>query len=202
MRPTLLLTAAPRRALRLLALAGAVSSLTACAALDNLFGEPAAAAAPGAPRATAVLRTPQGQVGGQVDLVQVAEGVQLTARVAGLTPGPHGFHIHANGVCAPGADGAAFGAAGGHFDPYNTRRHGAPGRPATVNHAGDMPNIPVGAQGRGTIQHINRSVTLRPGPTSALGRTIVVHAGSDDYVTDPAGNSGPRVLCGVIQAAR
>lgn len=182
------------RGARLCAAAAAATALSGCAMMDEWFGgrdRPASA--------VAELMTPQGQPGGRVELVPTGDGVQVTAQVQGLSPGAHGFHIHTNGVCAPGPDGAAFGAAGGHFDPGNANNHGAPGRPASESHAGDMPNIPVGADGRGALRYLNRSVTLATGGNGVIGRSIVVHAGADDYVTDPAGNSGARVLCGVIR---
>ena len=103
---------------------------------------------------------------------------------------------------APDAAGktVAFGAAGGHFDPRSTGRHGQPGDGAA--HAGDTPNLTADAAGKATLRYVNAHVTLQAGPASVLGRALVVHADPDDYKTNPAGNSGARVLCGVIQPAR
>ena len=155
----------------------------------------------------AQLRTATGQAAGRAELVETPAGVEIRLSVQGLTPGPHGFHIHANGACAPGADPAtgqtvAFGAAGGHFDPGQSRNHGHPGQDPHHAHAGELPNITVGADGRGTLRYLNPHVSLSRQPNTAFGRALVVHEGPDDYVTDPAGNAGARVLCGVIGPAQ
>lgn len=150
------------------------------------------------------LRTPGGDVAGQAVLRPVPDGVEIVLTAEGLSPGSHGFHIHTNGSCAPGPDAAGktvdFGAAGGHFDPQNTGRHGHPDDAA--RHAGDAPNLSVGADGKATLRYVSPQVTLQPGKTSVMGRTLVVHAEPDDHKTNPAGNSGARVLCGVVQPAR
>jgi Cu-Zn family superoxide dismutase len=155
-------------------------------------------------QAEATLRTAEGQSAGRATLTDNGAGVSMKIEAAGLTPGPHGFHIHLNGACAPGPDAAtgktvAFGAAGGHFDPGASKHHGAPGGTPTANHAGDQPNLVADAGGRASLEYTNPNVTLSPGQGSVLGRALVVHADPDDYKTDPAGNSGPRVLCGVIE---
>ena len=121
-----------------------------------------------------------------------------------MKPGAHGFHIHANGACAPGPDASSgntvdFGAAGGHFDPGAAHKHGRPGQAANEAHAGELPNLQVGADGRAVLRYVNAHVSLSPGPLSVLGRALVVHADADDYTSNPAGNSGARVLCGVIE---
>lgn len=169
-------------------------------------GTPAPGGANRSP-AVATLLTPSGQSAGRAELTETAAGVEIAITVQGLAPGQHGFHIHANGACAPGADPAtgqtvAFGAAGGHFDPGHSRNHGQPGQPANHAHAGELPNIPVGADGNGSLRYLNTHVTLGRQPNSVFGRALVVHANPDDYASDPAGNSGPRVLCGVIGAAQ
>ncbi|WP_326539303.1 superoxide dismutase family protein [Pseudorhodoferax sp.] len=147
-----------------------------------------------------------GQPRGQAVLTAVPEGVEIVVHAEGLTPGLHGLHIHTNGKCEPGPDPSgktiAFGAAGGHFDPDATGRHGHPEHDAQ-RHAGDVPNLLVDGQGKGSLRFTNPRITLQAGgKTSVLGRTLVVHAEADDYKTDPAGNSGGRVLCGVIEPAR
>ncbi|HEY8359836.1 MAG TPA: superoxide dismutase family protein, partial [Ramlibacter sp.] len=199
-----------------LAAVAAALLLAACGA-PPMAGMPATQATPATPvagasaasRSPAIARlvTPQGQPGGQAQLVDTPAGVQVTIEVQGLAPGKHGFHIHAHGACEPGPDGATgrivpFGAAGPHFDPGATHNHGAPGRPHTEVHAGELPNIEVGADGRGRLQYVNANVTLAPGKQAALGRTLVVHADADDYASDPSGNSGGRVLCGLIEPAQ
>lgn len=163
----------------------------------------------GAPRAATgamvKLMTPQGEPAGQAVLTTVPEGVEIVMNVEKLTPGLHGFHIHTNGSCAPGPDAMGktidFGAAGGHFDPMGSMQHGDPAHAGT-HHAGDAPNLSADAQGKATLRFTNTMVTLVPGKTSVIGKALVVHADVDDYKTNPAGNSGARVLCGVIEAAR
>jgi Cu-Zn family superoxide dismutase len=157
----------------------------------------------GAPQGIARLQAADGSDAGEVRFHDTPQGVHLTVSATGLTPGPHGFHIHANGACAPGPDPTtgsivAFGAAGGHFDPGHTRNHGRPGDPKETAHAGELPNLTADASGRASARALNANLTLAPGPASIMNRTVVVHAQADDYQTDPAGNSGPRVLCGVI----
>lgn len=154
--------------------------------------------------AIARLMTADGRPAGEAQLADTGSGVQITISVQGLTPGNHGFHLHAHGVCAHGPDAASgrivpFGHAGPHFDPGVTRNHGQPGQPMHQVHAGELPNIPVAADGRGTLRYVNTQVTLAEGKQSVLGRTLVVHEKADDYQTDPAGDSGGRVLCGVIE---
>lgn len=161
------------------------------------------------PQARAALVTVTGQPAGQATLRELpgGAGVEIIIQVQDMTPGPHGFHIHANGACAPGPDATtgqtiAFGAAGGHFDPNMTGKHGRPGQSAQQFHAGEAPNIAVGVDRRGSLRFTNPNVTLQPGKASVLGRALVVHEREDDYATNPAGNSGGRIACGVIQAAR
>ncbi len=158
------------------------------------------------PSAVAVLRSADGREAGRVALTQTQAGVRLQADVSGLTPGQHGFHIHANGVCESTTDAntgkaVAFGAAGSHFDPHATKHHGAPGDAPTQSHAGELPNLVADANGRATLQYTHAHVTLTAGERSVMGRSLVVHADPDDYTTNPAGNSGARVLCGRIEAA-
>jgi superoxide dismutase, Cu-Zn family len=156
--------------------------------------------------ATVKLLTPAGDVAGQAILTSMPTGVEIAVETGRLTPGVHGFHIHTNGNCAPGPDAATgqtvpFGAAGGHFDPGASHKHGQPGAPATVNHAGELPNLTADATGKATLRYLNTQVTLAQGETSVIGRALVVHANADDYTTNPAGNSGARVLCGRIEPA-
>ncbi|KQP35687.1 superoxide dismutase family protein [Pseudorhodoferax sp. Leaf274] len=191
----------------LLAAMAAVALLTGCA---QGAGTPASPTATPAPRvgssALVKLMSEDGQPRGQAVLSSVAEGVEIVVNAEGLTPGLHGLHIHTNGKCAPGPDPSgktiAFGAAGGHFDPDATGRHGHPEHDAQ-RHAGDVPNLLVDGQGKGMLRFTNPKITLLPNArNSVLGRALVVHAEADDYKTNPAGNSGGRVLCGVIEPAR
>jgi Cu-Zn family superoxide dismutase len=122
--------------------------------------------------------------------------VRIVVQVEGLTPGQHGVHVHAAGRCeAPG-----FQSAGDHFNPGG-RRHGLDS--AEGPHAGDLPALEVGDNGRAEYVAVTDRLTLAPGATSifdADGSAIVIHAGPDDQRTDPTGNSGARVLCGTIVA--
>ena len=144
--------------------------------------------------AKADLADSQGKKVGTAELTQTPDGVKIALTVSGLAPGQHAFHIHAAGKC----EGPDFKSAGGHFNPYN-KKHGLknPNGP----HAGDMENIEVGADGTGTAEIVNKQVTLADGPNSLFhdgGTAIVIHASPDDNVTDPAGNAGARIACGLI----
>jgi len=156
--------------------------------------------------AAATLVDPQGQPGGRATLTQLAEGLEIVVNVQGISPGEHGIHLHANGRCAPGPDPSgqiiAFGAAGGHFDPGASNRHGPPGQAPQAHHAGDLPNLAVAADRSGNLRYVHPHATLDIGPNSLLGRALVVHADPDDQRSQPAGNSGARILCGVIEPAR
>lgn len=157
--------------------------------------------------AVAQLVDAKGEVKGRAVLTESPGGLDIAISVSGLQPGLHGFHIHEKGVCGPGPDAAtgktvAFGAAGGHFDPGQSRNHGRPGQRLQEAHAGELPNIEVGADGNGSLRYLNPNVSLSREPSSVFGRSLVVHDQPDDYVTDPAGGSGPSLLCGVIRADR
>ncbi|NMM76486.1 hypothetical protein B2J86_01120 [Acidovorax sp. SRB_14] len=174
------------------------------AAADTAPAARAAGAPPtGMPMGHARLVTADGAPAGSATLQSVQGGVEIVLQVQGMAPGTHGFHIHAKGECTPAPDAAtgkmvAFGGAGGHFDPYNTQTHGHPGQSPHEVHAGDTPNLVVDASGQGTLRYTNTGVTLTPGQSSIAGRSLVVHESQDDYKTNPAGNSGPRIACGVI----
>jgi Cu-Zn family superoxide dismutase len=148
-----------------------------------------------APTAKATLVNPQGQKVGQATLTQTPEGVRIELVVENLPPGVHAFHIHEKGVCQP----PDFTSAGGHFNPFH-KHHGLmnPQGP----HAGDLPNITVGADGKAHITEVTELVTLKEGEKNSLfqpgGTSLVIHAGPDDNVSDPAGNAGPRIACGLI----
>lgn len=121
--------------------------------------------------------------------------VHLGISVAGLSPGEHGMHIHESGACAP----PGFESAGGHLNP-GSKQHGLlnPDGP----HAGDLPNLVVEADGSADTTLAVSASLLSKGPESVLGaqpRAFVIHADPDDQVTDPSGNSGSRVVCGVIE---
>ncbi len=124
--------------------------------------------------------------------VETSEGVQATITVSGVGPGQHGLHLHEQGDCsAPDAESA-----GPHWNPDGAA-HGAPGKPA---HAGDFGNITVGADGNGRLDILLSRMTVRPGPHAVVGRALVLHEGPDDLMTQPSGNSGARIGCGVVAA--
>jgi len=132
---------------------------------------------------------------GSAMLLPLADGVKIQVEVSGLTPGKHGIHIHENGVCtAPD-----FTSAGAHLNPAG-KLHGFDNPQGP--HAGDMMNLEVGADGKGKAELMNKMVTLsKDKPNSLLkqgGTSLVIHEAVDDYKTDPSGNSGARIACGVI----
>lgn len=145
--------------------------------------------------AAAQLTGPSG-ASGAVTFTQEAEGVHVVAQVQGLPPGPHGFHLHAVGTC----EGPDFKTAGDHFNPTNAP-HGAPAAPA--HHAGDFGNIEVGADGTGNADFTTTMLTLGGGAgNDAIGKAVIVHADKDDLTSQPSGNAGARVACGVVQRAQ
>ncbi|WP_235886132.1 superoxide dismutase family protein [Paenibacillus cymbidii] len=156
-------------------------------------GQHAEPAAPLAAKANII--NGKGETIGMAEFAETPAGVQIRLQVSGLTPGIHGFHIHAKGKC----DIPDFKTAGDHFNPQ-MKKHGFhnPQGP----HAGDLPNINVGSDGKATAEAIDKRVTLVRGKPNSLlnseGTSLVIHADPDDYQTDPAGNSGARVACGVI----
>jgi superoxide dismutase, Cu-Zn family len=147
----------------------------------------------------AVMHDVNGAAIGTALLYQDVSG-SVTVRIESLTvpAGTHGIHFHQVGKCEGGA--TAFSTAGGHFNPAG-KAHGLqnPSGP----HAGDAPNIVIPASGVGNVAFTSDRVSLTPGSTSlfdADGSSIVVHGGPDDQVSQPAGNSGPRIACGVVEA--
>lgn len=144
--------------------------------------------------AQALLMPTQGRTaGGEISFQSEESGLRITGRVTGLTASAtHGFHIHEIGDCsAPDASSA-----GGHFNPTSLP-HGQVG--ADPHHAGDMPNLQADAQGEVAVDLLLPSLEIgSSGPRDVLGRAVVVHEQADDYATQPAGNSGARIACGVI----
>lgn len=130
---------------------------------------------------------------GTAQLNQLEQGVQIVVAVSGLPAGKHALHIHETGECEP-----PFESAGGHFNPTGAE-HGwdNPAGP----HAGDLPNIYVG-EGAVQVEYITDRVTLEDGDTSLFdddGSALVIHEGQDDYLSEPAGDAGNRLACGVIE---
>ncbi len=149
---------------------------------------------PDAPRATADLRPTTGStVRGTATFVQLGAKVRLTANVSGLKPNSEfGFHVHEAGDCSSG-DGMS---TKGHFNPLG-KPHGMQGSPE--HHAGDIPSLKSDGAGNAGFTADIDTVTVAAGPTSVVGRGLIVHAQPDDFKTQPTGNAGARSACAVIQ---
>jgi superoxide dismutase, Cu-Zn family len=148
-------------------------------------------------RAVAVLRPTEGnKVRGIVTFTEVADGVRVDAHITGLTPGKHGFHVHEFGDCSS-ADGSAAeaSAAGDHFNPAKNP-HGAPD--SAARHEGDMGNIEADASGAAKLNYVDHSLSLHDGEESIIGRSVIVHEKADDLKSQPSGDAGARIACGVI----
>ena len=161
---------------------GCMTETSSVSAMDANANYPARAvlgAADGAPRGRALLR-------------EASDG-SLVVRVEaeGLPPGPHGVHLHTVGRC----DAPDFQTAGAHWNPTN-RQHGRDNPQGA--HQGDLPNLDIGSDGRGTLDFSVSGATLNQ-LLDADGAAVVVHADADDYRTDPSGNSGGRIACGIVQ---
>ena len=167
-----------------------ISTVAAGAILFAIPSLPAAAQS-----ATAPLKNAEGKEVGSANLTQTPHGVLINVSVKGLPPGEHAFHVHAVGKCEP-----PFTSAGGHFNPGN-KKHGL--LAAEGHHAGDMPNLHIPQSGDLTVEVVNADITIEKGKPNSVfdpnGTAIVIHAGSDDYKTDPTGDAGGRIACGVIQ---
>ncbi len=129
---------------------------------------------------------------GSVIFTTVEGGVRVVADIGGLKPGLHGFHVHENGQCS--ADGAS---AGAHYNPFH-KKHGGPD--SEERHVGDLGNIEANDGGFAHYDRVDKVISL-DGPYSIVGRSIIIHADPDDLTTDPSGNSGKRIACGVIVLA-
>jgi Cu-Zn family superoxide dismutase len=138
----------------------------------------------------------QGATIGHAKFSTVSNGVKVQVNVSQLSPGEHGIHIHNVGKC----DGPAFTTAGGHFNPTGAH-HGIHNAQDPHPHVGDLPNLTVSAQGTGKLTFTAPGATISDGPNSLFhdgGTSLVIHAKADDLMSDPSGNSGDRIACGVI----
>ena len=147
---------------------------------------------PGAVAIATLTPTQGNAVRGMVMFHEKENGsVMLHAKVSGLKPNAvHGFHVHEKGDCAS-ADGTS---AGGHYNPKGVA-HGAQN---AVHHAGDMPSLQADALGNADLKVALTGISVKDPSTTMVGRAVVIHANPDDFATQPAGNSGPRIACGVI----
>lgn len=195
--------------MRHLLIIGAGLALTACGAREDQRlpvespADTAATLPPGvtagpAPTASIALRPTQGhKASGSLAATMEGGVLRLSGQLTGLTPNSaHGFHIHEKGDCsAPDASSA-----GAHFNP-SEHQHGKPD--GSAHHAGDLFNVDSDAQGNAVVDVRSTGITLGDGGTNdVIGKSVVVHANPDDYQTQPSGNSGDRIACGVIEAAK
>jgi Cu-Zn family superoxide dismutase len=190
------------RSIPLAATLAATLLLSACAGTgEHRTGSPAASSGAMAPSgawasATANLSAASGSLAsGQLKLMPMGDGVHITGTIGGLKPnGTHAFHIHETGDCSA-ADASS---AGGHFNPTG-QPHGRASAPR--HHAGDSDNLVANAEGTATVNAHFNGVALGAGASNDVaGKAIVVHADPDDYTSQPAGNAGSRIACGVIAA--
>ncbi len=149
----------------------------------------------GSDEAAAVLDPTEGNTAtGRVTFTRVDDGVLVSAEFSGLAAGSHGFHVHETGDCsAPDASSA-----GGHYNPDGSP-HGAPTDAPAERHAGDLGNLDVDTEGNARYEHTDRVLQLR-GPESIIGRAVILHSGADDFTSQPSGDAGNRLACGVIEA--
>lgn len=145
--------------------------------------------------ALAVMNPTEGsKVHGTVSFAKDGKGVRITANIEGLSPGQHGFHIHEFGNCSsPDANSA-----GGHFNPTDMPHAGPK---AEKRHAGDLGNLEADKDGVAKLEVTDDMMSME-GPLSIIGRSVIIHAKQDDFNTQPTGNSGARVACGVIGIAK
>jgi Cu-Zn family superoxide dismutase len=139
----------------------------------------------------------QGTQIGTAKLTPAGDGVKVSVKVSQLTPGEHGIHVHTVGKC----EGPAFTTAGGHFNPTSSH-HGVHNTNSPHPHVGDLPNLVVGKNGKASTSFTLVGATLGDGANSLFhegGTALVIHAKADDLMSDPSGNSGDRVACGVIE---
>lgn len=187
---------------RIAVLAAATAALAACGgqSVKPTPPPPSATVKPvsTASSATVVLASASGSlVSGKLNLRPMSDGVHLTGEIGGLTPNStHAIHIHEKGDCSA-ADATS---AGGHFNPA-AQQHGRVDHGA--HHAGDMDNLVANAEGVAKVDAHASGVTLGGGaPNDVVGRAVIVHASADDYKTQPTGNAGARLACGVIKTGR
>lgn len=170
-------------------------SLAIAATIVSLGISSSALAADEPSKAIAVLSSASGSnVGGTVTFTAGNDGVKVVADITGLTPGKHGFHIHEFGDCSDKEAKSA----GGHLNPM---KHEHAGPDATDRHEGDLGNIEADASGKAHLEMTDKMLKMS-GDTSILGHAVIVHEKADDLKTQPTGDAGGRVACGVIGVAK
>jgi len=163
-------------------LISAIAVLAACAAM----------AAHGQSAVAVLDPTAGNSAKGTIGFEQRGDKVFVDAKISGLAPGAHGFHVHEKGDCSS-SDGMS---AGGHFNP-TAKPHGNPA--SAEHHVGDMPALVADASGNAIFQGELAPMSVGAGVTDIVGKAVIVHKDADDYATQPTGNSGARVACGVIR---
>lgn len=173
-----------------------ISSVLLLAGCNYFQSEKVPVSAPQALSAKALMYNTVNELVGEITLKETEKGVELTASLNGLTPGEHGIHLHEFGKC----EAPTFETAGAHFNPTN-KQHGVDN--PLGPHKGDLPNLEVDETGQVQLNFITADFTLEKGQQTSIfdedGTSIIIHEKRDDYKTDPSGNSGARIVCGVIE---
>ncbi|KGR76045.1 superoxide dismutase family protein [Ureibacillus sinduriensis] len=182
----------------------ALSSMTFLLSGCGLFGmfeeeQQIPVAAPEALKASANIMDTEGNEIGHMELTEGTDGILISLGLTKLSEGEHGIHIHEVGKC----EKPTFESAGAHFNPLE-KQHGFDNPKGP--HLGDLPNIEPEEDGTVQLEFVAKNITLEPGMENSVldgdGSAIIIHEGPDDYKTDPAGNSGARIACGVITSAK
>jgi len=153
-----------------------------------------APSSPGPSAVADVAPTKGNNVKGKVFFTEQGKKVLVVANLSGLPPGDHGFHVHEKGDCSSD-DGMS---AGGHFNPFG-KPHGNPA--SADRHVGDMPMVKADAAGNATLSVELDTMTVGGSTADIIGKSVIVHKDADDFTTQPTGNSGARLACGVIHKA-